>query len=96
MDRWLDLSTVAGSRLIRPAQVQPAVKDSGAAQKLLARLKLQSVVDMSGEHVAYIRVKDEGVQAIRGGSYVLDFLVESVQPGRVRLSLDGVIVELAY
>lgn len=87
---------VAGSRLIRPAQVQAAVKDTGAAQRLLERLKLQSVVSMGGQPVAYLRVNKEGVQSVRAGGRVLDFIVESVKPGEVKLSLDGVVVTLGH
>lgn len=90
------LTKVAGSRLIRPAQVQAAVKDTGAAQRLLERLKLQSVVNMNGEPVAYVRVNKNGVQSVRAGGRLLDFLVESVKPGEVKLSLDGVVVTLRY
>lgn len=95
---------LAGSKLIRPAQVQPAVKDAGAAQKLLERFKLQSVVQMGGEPVAYVRVAQGGgggagaaaVQTVRRGGRLLDFSVEEVEPGRVRLSLEGVLVDLTY
>lgn len=87
---------VAGSRLIRPSQVQAAVKDTGAAARLLERLKLQSVVNMGGESVAYVRVGQEGVRSVRAGGRVLDFVVESVGPGAVKLSLDGVVVTLTH
>jgi len=90
------LTRVAGSRLIRPAQVQAAVKDSGAGKMLLARLKLQSVVSLGGEQIAYVRVKDEGTQTVRVGGRLLDFVVESIDPGHVKLSLEGVIVDLRY
>jgi hypothetical protein len=94
---WNDLVVqVAGSRLIRPVQIQAAVLDSGAAQRLLSRLRLQSVVQIDGAAVAYVRVRDEGVQAVREGGRLLDFMVEAVEPGNVRLSLDGVQVHLGY
>ncbi len=90
------LLKMAGRRLIRPAQIQAAVKDTGAAQRLLSKLKLQGVVQMGGDHVAYIQVADRGVQTVRVGSSVLDFMVEAVESGRVKLSLDGVEVELTH
>ena len=88
--------SLTGSRLIRPAQVQAAVKDTGAAERLLRQLKLQSVVEMDGEATAYVRVDQRGVQTVRAGGRLLDFLVESIRPGEVRLSLDGVVVALHY
>ena len=90
------LAKVAGSRLIRPAQVQPAVKDTGAAQELLERLKLQSIVRAGAEPIAYVRVKDSGVQKVRRGGHLLDFLVEEIESGQVKLQLDGVVVDLTY
>jgi hypothetical protein len=88
---------LAGSALIRPGRVQPAVKDSGVAQALLDRLKLQSVASLRGEPVAYVRVEAEGVRSVRVGQRLLDFRVESVEPGRVGLTLDdGVGVALGY
>jgi len=86
---------VAGRRLIRPAQVQAAVKDNGAAQRLLERLKLQSLVQMGGEPVAYVRVKGEGVQSVRAGGRILDFRVDKITAGGLTLSLDGVVVLLS-
>ena len=87
--------TVAGRRLIRPAQVQAAVKDNGAAQRLLERLKLQSLVKMGGEMVAYVNVKGEGVQSVRTGGQLLDFRVDGIAAGGLKLSLDGVDVLLS-
>lgn len=87
---------VAGSRLIRPGQIQAAVKDTGAAQRLLARLKLQSVVQLGGESVAYVQVADGGVTKVRRGEHLLDFVVEEIAPGNIRLLLDGVEVNLTY
>lgn len=90
------LVKVAGSRLIRPAQVQPAVKDDGAAQELLARLTLQSIVQLGGEPVAYVRIENKGVQTLKEGGRILAFVVEEIKGGRIKLSLDGVMVNLTY
>jgi len=90
------LSRLSGRRLIRAAEVQAAVKDSGVAQRLLAHLKLQGIVQIQGAYVAYVQVDDTGVRAVRANDSLLDFLVESVEPGVVKLSLEGVHVNLAY
>lgn len=90
------LRQVAGSQLIRPAQIQAAVKDTGTAKRLLERLKLQSVVAMRGEPMAYVRVKDGGVRSVRKGDHLLEFYVEEVAAGEVRLTLEGVAVTLTY
>jgi len=88
------LKAVAGRRLIRPAQVQAAVKDNGAAQRLLERLKLQSLVSLGGQSAAYVNVKGEGVQSVRAGGRLLDFQVESIDSSGLTLTLDGVQVKL--
>tara|TARA_B100000614_G_C14332253_1_gene405256 strand:+ start:155 stop:637 length:483 start_codon:yes stop_codon:yes gene_type:complete len=90
------LAKVAGSRLIRPAQIQAAVKDTGAAQRLLSRLKLQSIVQMGSEPVAYVRVQGGSVQTVRRGGHLLDFVVDEIANGNVKLTLDGVSVDLTY
>jgi len=90
------LVKMAGKRLIRPSQVQAAVKDTGAAQRLLAKLNLQGVVDMRGNLIAYIGVKGQGVKTVRQGGSVLEFVVKSIEPNRVVLSLQGVEVELTH
>jgi hypothetical protein len=93
----------AGAKLILPAQGLPAVKDTGAAAKLLERLKLQGVVQLGGEYVGYVAVKSGaegtksrrgGTQKVRKGDRVLGFTVKGVMPGSVTLELDGVVVEL--
>ena len=87
---------VAGRRLVRPSQVRAAVKDTGLAAKLLERLKLQSVVQMRGEPVAYVKVENVGVKSVQGGGRLLDFEVRSVEPGRVVLTLEGVEAVLSH
>lgn len=90
------LGQMAGRRLIRPAQVQAAVRDTGAAQRLLGQLKLQGVVQMGDSHVAYVRIEKRGTQTVRKGDRLLEFVVESVEPGTVGLSLEGVQVALSH
>ncbi len=87
---------IARRRLIRPPEVKAAVKDSGAAQRLLDQLKLHGVVRMEREYVAYVEVDKRGVRAVRKGEKLLEFIVESVAPGRVVLSLQGVEVILEH
>lgn len=90
------LVKMAGVRLIRPAQVRAAVKDTGLAKRLLKRLKLQGVVDMGGEAVAYIQIEKQGVATVKRGQTIMDFVVEKIEPGKVTLSLQGVVVELSH
>lgn len=85
---------MAGRTLVKVAQVQAAVKDSGAAKELVKRLKLQGVVEMPDGLVAYIAVQGEGVATCRKGEKVLEFVVEDVQPGKVTLNLQGVVASL--
>lgn len=87
---------VAGRRLIRPSQVRAAVKDTGLAARLLERLKLQSVVQMRGEPVAYVKVENAGVTSVRAGGRLLDFEVRQVEPDRVVLVLEGVEALLSH
>jgi len=87
---------IARRRLIRPPEVKAAVKDSGAAQRLLEQLKLHGVVRMEREYVAYVEVTERPVRAVRKGEKLLEFVVESVAPGRVVLSLQGVEVILEH
>ena len=95
-DVSLLLETMAGRRLIRPSQVQAAVKDKGVAARLVKKLKLQGVLRMGDTLVAYIAVKDQGVQTLREGEMILEFLVKSIEPGKVTLSLEGVEVVLSH
>jgi hypothetical protein len=97
----LDLQPVLGEiakrQLICPAQVQAAVRDTGAAQRLAQQLKLQGVVAVAGEPVAYIQVKDGAVRSVRTGDQLLEFTVKEVKAsGTVTLLLDGVEVQLRY
>ena len=86
---------MAGNSLIRPAQVQAAVKDKGAAQTLAKRLKLQGVVQMAGAFTAYVRI-DKNTQKVSEGDKILEFVVSKIQPGKVTLNLDGVEVILGH
>ena len=88
------LVKMAGRVLIRPAQVKAAVKDTGAAARLVKQLKLRGVVEMPDGLVAYIELASEGVRDVRKGDRVLVFEVKDLQPGAVTLTLDGVEVQL--
>jgi len=90
------LRKLAGRRLIRPAQVQAAVRDGGAAATLLKRLALRGVVEREGDYVAYVEVEKEGTKVLRKNDSILGFQVEEVAPGKVILSLEGVLVELSH
>jgi hypothetical protein len=92
------LAKLAGMTLIRPAQVQAAVKSDGTAERLLKKLKLQGVVQVGNELVAYIQVDDGGkvVRSVRKGQTILDFNVDNVEAGKVTLSLQGVVVVLDH
>lgn len=85
---------IAGRALIRPPQVQAAVKDLGVAARLLGQLKLQGVVRLGGEQVAYVQVEKQGVKTVRQGQELLEFVVKEILPGKVVLSMDGVEVTL--
>jgi hypothetical protein len=80
--------------LIRPAQSIAAVKDDGRAKKLAERLKLQGVVEMNGELVAYIAVDKGSAVSVRKGATLLDFEVATIDARTVTLSLEGVQVVL--
>src|SRR6185503_12509775 len=53
--------------LIKPAQIKSAVKDDGAAAKLLSKLKLQGVVQSQSSFIAYIRVEEKSVKTVKRG-----------------------------
>jgi len=90
------LREMAGRRLIRPSQALAAVKDSGAASKLLGKLKLQGVVRTADRLIAYVQVDKQGTKTVRTGDKLLDFVVKNVEPGKVTLSLEGVEVSLSH
>ncbi len=89
------LMRMAGRPLIRPSQVQAAVKDTGAAQRLLKKLKLHGVVQVGSDLVAYVQVDTREVKTVRKGEKLLGFVVKVIEPGRITLSLDGVEVVLS-
>lgn len=80
--------------LIRPLQGIAAVKDDGVAQRMAKRLKLQGVINMGGEYVAYIGVDKGQVVAVKAGGDILDFSVIKVDDKSVILSREGVEVAL--
>ncbi|MFI4862240.1 MAG: hypothetical protein ACIAXF_16370 [Phycisphaerales bacterium JB063] len=87
----------ASRQLIRPPQVTAAVRDNGQARRLLAKLKLQGVLQMNGHTQAYVQVEGQGVVTVREQDSVLDFVVTRIDPaGYVHLSLDGVEVTLSH
>jgi hypothetical protein len=90
------LVKMAGWRLIKPAQVQAAVKDNGLAQTLLKKLKLQGVIQVGSTLTAYIDVEKQGTQTVKQGEKILDFIVQRIEPGAVTLSLEGVEVTLGH
>ncbi len=87
---------MAGRRLMRPSQIQAAVKDDGRAEKLLKALKLQGVVQLGTDYVAYVQIDKQGVRAIRSGETILGFSVENIEPGKVTLLLEGVQIFLSH
>lgn len=90
------LRSMAGRRLIRPSQVQAAVKDTGLADRLAKKLKLQGIVQMGGTLVAYIQVEKQGVKGVRQGDQILDFRIEKIESGKVTLSLQGIQIVLQH
>ena len=90
------LIKLATSELLRPAQLQAAVKDDGTAQQLLKSLKLQGIIEMEQKNVAYIQVEKQGVKTVRVGETISEFTVEKIEPNRVTLSYRGVIVILGH
>ena len=81
-------------RLIRPAQIQAAVKDDGLAQKLVKKLKLQGIVLQNEHYIAYVRLPDKRTARIRDNDMIIDFNVDRITSQSVTLSLNGVQVEL--
>ena len=94
---WSGLQTQITGRmqeLIKPLQGIAAVKDDGVAAKMAARLKLQGIVNMGGEFVAYVNVDKGSVQALRTGSTVLEFSVLKVEEKSVTICREGVQIVL--
>ena len=87
---------MAGRRLVRPLQIRAAVRDTGAAAKLLERLKLCGIVQVGDERVAYIQIGNNGLATVRAGQNVSEFVVKSVNKSDVVLSLEGVEAVLQY
>lgn len=94
---WGDLqSRITGQiqEMIKPLQGIAAVKDDGAAAKMASRLKLQGIVNMGGQYVAYVCVDKGSVVALKAGATILEFSVLSVEEKTVTLSREGVQVVL--
>ena len=81
--------------LIRATRVQAAVKDTGVAKELAKRLKLEGVIELDGQYVAYIKRDKSPSISLREQDTILDFTVRAVKPGRVVLSIDGIDVVLS-
>jgi hypothetical protein len=91
------VAKMAGRTLVKPVQVvPPAVLNDGAAAAAVKRLKLQGVIQMGDEMVAYVAVQGEGVVTCRKGEKLLEFLVEDIQAGKVVLNLAGVQTTLSH
>ena len=90
-------SKITARLIIKAAQAQAAVRDTGLAKKLAKNLKLQGVVNMSDELTAYIRnTKEKRTVSVHEGEKVLDFIVKKIEQGSVTLVLDGVEVSLSH
>lgn len=95
--RWAELlPSLAGRNLIAPSQVRAAVRATGTEAALLKKLRLQGVLDLGGQPVAYVQVEKEGLKVVHEGDKLLEFSVVSIKPGHVALSLDGVAVSLTH
>lgn len=94
---WAELlPALAGRNLIAPSQVRAAVKNTGEAAVLVKRLRLQGIVQMGGQPVAYVQVEKEGLKVVRKGDKLLEFSVDAIGAGHVNLSLEGVAVTLTH
>jgi len=95
---WADLqSTISNQEheLIKPLQGIAAVKDDGVAQRMAQRLRLQGIVNMGGQYVAYVAVdKDPSAMSLRTGSKILEFTVVSVEEKTITLDREGVQIVL--
>jgi hypothetical protein len=89
-------SNVGGRRLVRPSQAIAAVKDNGAAAKLLTHLKLVGTTTEGEKTLAYIMVDKSDMRTVRVGDPILEFRVEEIGADGVHLILDGVAVVLKY
>ena len=92
----LDCLTARRRPLVSPAQVQAAVKDTGAAAKLAKKLKFQGIIQVDDGYVAYVQTEEEGLRTLRKGDAILDFVVRDVGADKVVLSLEGVEVMLGH
>lgn len=88
------VAKVAGNPLIKPAQVSPAVKDTGAAKRLLKKLRLHGITQVGEQRTAYVQIEGKRVVRLRQGDEILGFVVDRVGPAEVVLRLDGVLVML--
>jgi len=86
---------LTGRGLLSPGRFKPTVQEEDTAQKLAERFKLQGVARIGNDMVAYVRIENQGVRAVRRGQRLMEFEVQAVEPGRLILSLNGSEVELA-
>ncbi len=83
--------------LIKAAQAQAAVKDSGLAAELAKNLRLQGIANMPEGLTAYIRnMKEKRTLTVREGDKAAEFIVRRVEENSVTLDLEGVEVKLSY
>ncbi len=83
--------------IIKSAQVQAAVKDSGLAAELAKNLRLQGIANMPAGLTAYIHnTKEKRTLTVHEGDTVAEFIVRTVEQDSVILDLDGVEVRLSY
>ncbi len=85
---------IAGRALLQPTNAQAAVKDDGAAARLLKRLKLRGVVKMGPQFVAYVQIRADGrkpntSKRVRAGDHLGDLRVEKIEPGKVLLTFES-------
>lgn len=85
---------ISGRKLLEPAEVQAAVRDSGLAEEMLGKLRLNAIVKVRGKSKAYIMVEEQGVKLVEQGDKVLEFEVQEIGDDHVELTLQGVRVML--
>lgn len=90
------LKKIADINLMRSPEVKAAVKDTGAAQRLAAKLTLHGVTKVRGKYAAYIQIGKDPAKPFGTNDKLLKFVVERIEPGIVILMLEGVQVKLTH
>ena len=78
-----------GRTLIRPPQIEAAIKKTGTAAKLANKFRLHGVASIGGEYVAYLHEPSTGTTPVRVGDSIQVFDISEVTATSVVLSLDG-------